>query len=130
MNSLRLRSSKDMATPTDRLASIRERLMERGEKEENANKPSIYAEAAEAGIVAIFESIPEIVCDALDVLEDPPHTWDRYIAMHEGKKIYEMEFGELREAIKRDLKNSKSELHVRKELSHVMAAALYIALID
>ena len=125
-----LRIGRRDYSENDRLQRIRERLMSKGEEVSRQNSPTPYAEAAEMAMSAVFEDIPEITEDALKVLENPPSTWDRYMAMHDGKHIYEMEFGELREAIKRDLRNGKSELHVHKEMTHVLAAALYMALID
>lgn len=128
MNALTIgKSSKSVGRQLD---SLRERLMNRGHKASMHDSPGAYAEAAEMAITAVFESIPKIVDDAFDVLDNPPSTWDHYLAMHDGKHIYEMEFGELREAVKRDLHSGSSELHVHKELTHVMAAAIYMALID
>lgn len=115
---------------SDRLSEIRSRLMGKGRTVSDKDASSSYEMAVEMAITGIFEDVPEIVCDAVKVLKDPPSTWDRYMAMHNGKAIYEMEFGELREAVKRDLKSGHSELHVHKEMTHVLAASLYMALID
>lgn len=114
----------------NKLGRIRARLMKRGHEESEDGQLSGYATAMEVAISAIFDDVPDLVEDALEVLANPPSTWDRYLAMHDGKHIYEMEFGELREAIKRDLKTGTSELHVHKEMTHVLAAAMYMALID
>lgn len=114
----------------DKLNRIRENLRAKGRDVSEKDAPKGYAEAAELAISAVFDDIPELIDDAFDVLEDPPSTWGHYMAMHNGKAIYEMEFGELREAIKRDLKSGKSELHVHKEMTHVLASAIYMALID
>lgn len=128
MNPLRIGKSED--TGLDRLHNIRKRLMGKGAEISNHDSPSPYAEAMEMTMNAVFEDVPELVEDALEVLENPPSTWNRYVAMHDGKHIYEMEFGELREAIKRDIRSGRSELNVHKEMTHVLAAALYMALID
>lgn len=115
---------------SNKLDNLRNNLLQAGRKESERNSPSSYAEAVEIVINAIFEGIPDLVCDAFKVLDNPPSTWDRYLATHEGEKIYEMEFSELREAVKRDIKSDKNELHVHKEMKHVLAAAIYMALID
>lgn len=114
----------------DKLSRIRKELMARGRNESDKDSPSSYGLAMEAVVTSIFEGVPDLVCDAFKVLEDPPSTWDRYMAMHNGESIYEMEFGELREAVKRDLQAGRSELHVHKEMTHVLAAAIYMSLID
>lgn len=115
---------------SNKLSHIRSRLMSVGREESEKDSPGNYALAMEAAIAGVFESIPDLVEDAFEVLDNPPSTWHHYMAMHDGQEIYEMEFGELREAVKRDLQSGKSELHVHKEMTHVLAAAMYMALID
>lgn len=113
-----------------KLKNIRDRLMGDGKVESMKGDISTQAATIEMIVSAIFSEIPELANDAVKVLNSPPSTWERYLAAHDGKSIYEMEFGELREAVKRDLKSGQNELKVHKEMTHVLAASLYMALID
>lgn len=69
-------------------------------------------------------STGEMVASVMEIVENPPETWEPYLSKKDYRGIYEMESEELSQVFRESMEGKASMKAVVKEIRHTFAAML------